>query len=100
MVEHLLCKQGVNGSSPLSSTDKREVLDMLGTQNFKNVSKAREIERENRAEPECEIQKAKPRLPYTRRVWRLIKKAKTKADKGARGMPVAPGGDEGRDKLR
>ena len=28
------------------------------------------------------------------------KKGKTKADKGARGMPVAPGGDEGRDKLR
>ena len=29
LVEHLLCKQGVNGSSPLSSTF--EVIDMLGT---------------------------------------------------------------------
>ena len=32
LVEHLLCKQGVNGSSPLSSTrEKKEVIDMLGT---------------------------------------------------------------------
>ena len=29
LVEHLLCKQGVNGSSPLSSTI--EVIDMMGT---------------------------------------------------------------------
>ena len=32
MVEHLLCKQGVNGSNPLFSTFK-EIIDMVGTQN-------------------------------------------------------------------
>ena len=34
LVEHLLCKQGVNGSSPLSST-RYEVIDMLGTRRVK-----------------------------------------------------------------
>ena len=34
MVEHLLCKQGVNGSNPLFSTQK-EIIDMVGTQNEK-----------------------------------------------------------------
>ncbi len=34
MVEHLLCKQGVNGSNPLFSTFK-EIIDMVGTQNEK-----------------------------------------------------------------
>ena len=37
MVEHLLCKQGVNGSNPLFSTLK-EIIDMVGTQNEKNQS--------------------------------------------------------------
>ena len=35
MVEHLLCKQGVNGSNPLFSTFK-EIIDMVGTQNVEN----------------------------------------------------------------
>ena len=34
LVEHLLCKQGVNGSNPLFSTFK-EIIDMVGTQNEK-----------------------------------------------------------------
>ena len=36
LVEHLLCKQGVNGSSPLSSTGRNEVIDMLGTRRVKS----------------------------------------------------------------
>ncbi len=35
LVEHLLCKQGVNGSNPLFSTFK-EIIDMVGTQNEEN----------------------------------------------------------------
>ena len=34
LVEHLLCKQGVNGANPLFSTFK-EIIDMVGTQNEK-----------------------------------------------------------------
>ena len=48
LVEHLLCKQGVNGSNPLFSTFK-EIIDMVGTQNEKNQAILTEESEKNRA---------------------------------------------------
>ena len=57
LVEHLLCKQGVNGSSPLSSTEW--IIDMLGTRKNNFLKKKSEAIRRLRIERRLKVMKAK-----------------------------------------
>ena len=90
LVEHLLCKQGVNGSSPLSSTTKRSLTCWEREKTFF-------VKKQFTLGWRCAIQSRESSKDLG---LNNLRKDKGKANKGAWGMPVALGGDEGRDKLR
>ena len=73
-LEHLPCKQGVKGSSPLFSTEKKGIIDMVATRRLR-----KEAEEESR-----ETERRKP-------------KGK---NQGRPADALASGGEEGRDRLR